>query len=155
MIRIENVKQIFNTFDPSPFHERDLDSDFEEFVLTVAEEIWSEGKNFKGYQIDIVMDELPSPSQYKEIFHKDASMESVSSAGGADDNSNLKFTDPPFQRSSPLLVPNAVIDEDKAENVSVSDNVSVPSRRIEFGRKRKWSISSYDKAATLSPANAS
>ena len=35
-LRLNNVGQLFNTMDPSPFHERDLDHDAEEFILSWA-----------------------------------------------------------------------------------------------------------------------
>lgn len=37
-LRLGNVGQLFNTMDPSPFHERDLDHDAEEFILSWARE---------------------------------------------------------------------------------------------------------------------
>ena len=37
-LRLNNVGQPFNTMDPSPFHERDLDHDAEEFILSWARE---------------------------------------------------------------------------------------------------------------------
>lgn len=38
VLRLSNVGQLFNTMDPSPFHERDLDHDAEEFILSWARE---------------------------------------------------------------------------------------------------------------------
>ena len=37
-LRLNNVGQLFNTMDPSPYHERDLDHDAEEFILSWARE---------------------------------------------------------------------------------------------------------------------
>ena len=37
-LRLSNVGQLFNSMDPSPFHERDLDHDAEEFILSWARE---------------------------------------------------------------------------------------------------------------------
>ena len=37
-IRLREVAQLFNTMDPSPFHERQLDADAEEFILARAHE---------------------------------------------------------------------------------------------------------------------
>jgi hypothetical protein len=37
-LRLSSVGQLFNTMDPSPFHERDLDHDAEEFILSWARE---------------------------------------------------------------------------------------------------------------------
>jgi hypothetical protein len=38
-IRVASIAQIFNSFDPSPFHERDLDRGAEDFVLDWAREL--------------------------------------------------------------------------------------------------------------------
>lgn len=37
-IRISDVRQLFNSLDPSPFHERDLDREAEEFIVGWADE---------------------------------------------------------------------------------------------------------------------
>ena len=37
-LRLNHVGQLFNTMDPSPFHERDLDHDAEEFIVSWARE---------------------------------------------------------------------------------------------------------------------
>ena len=37
-IKLNNVDQLFNTMDRSPFHERDLDHDAEEFIVSWAKE---------------------------------------------------------------------------------------------------------------------
>lgn len=37
-LKLREVNQLFNTMDPSPFHERDLDDDAEEFILSWARE---------------------------------------------------------------------------------------------------------------------
>lgn len=38
-VRIERVSQLFNTFDPLPFREKDLDKDAEEFIVGWAKEL--------------------------------------------------------------------------------------------------------------------
>jgi len=38
-IRIERISQLFNTFDPLPFRERDLDKDAEDFIVGWAREL--------------------------------------------------------------------------------------------------------------------
>lgn len=38
-IRVDQVSQLFNTLDPFPFHERDLDSDAEEYIVGWAREL--------------------------------------------------------------------------------------------------------------------
>lgn len=37
-LRINEVSQLFNSMDPSPFHEKDLDHDAEEFIVSWAQE---------------------------------------------------------------------------------------------------------------------
>jgi hypothetical protein len=37
-LSLQNVEQLFNTMDPSPFHEKDLDHDAEEFIVSWAQE---------------------------------------------------------------------------------------------------------------------
>lgn len=38
-VRIHRLAQLFNSFDPSPFHERDLDRDAEDYIVGWAREI--------------------------------------------------------------------------------------------------------------------
>jgi hypothetical protein len=38
-VRIQRVAQLFNSFDPSPFHERDLDRDAEDYIVGWAREL--------------------------------------------------------------------------------------------------------------------
>jgi hypothetical protein len=38
-ISLSKLQQLFNSFDPSPFHDRDLDHDAEEYIVGWAEEI--------------------------------------------------------------------------------------------------------------------
>src|ERR1041385_4027471 len=37
-LNLRDINQLFNTMDPSPFHEKDLDHDAEEFILSWARE---------------------------------------------------------------------------------------------------------------------
>jgi hypothetical protein len=37
-VRLENLRQFFNSMDPSPFYERDLDPDAEHYIVSWAEE---------------------------------------------------------------------------------------------------------------------
>lgn len=37
-IKVQTLQQIFNSIDPSPFHERDLDPEAEEFIVSWAQE---------------------------------------------------------------------------------------------------------------------
>ena len=38
-LRLKRLAQLFNTFDPAPFHERDLDDDAEAYIVACAREI--------------------------------------------------------------------------------------------------------------------
>src|SRR5262245_66549986 len=38
-LNLSRFSQLYNSFDPSPFHERDLDQDAEEYIVSSAEEI--------------------------------------------------------------------------------------------------------------------
>ena len=42
-IRVDEVSQLFNTLDPFPFHERDLDGDAEEYIVGWAREVAHQG----------------------------------------------------------------------------------------------------------------
>ncbi len=37
-IRVQEINQLFNTMDPSPFHEKDLDDNADEYIVSSAEE---------------------------------------------------------------------------------------------------------------------
>ena len=37
-VNLQDLEQFFNTMDPSPFHEKDLDDDLEEFIVNWATE---------------------------------------------------------------------------------------------------------------------
>lgn len=37
-VRISDLRQLFNSFDPAPFHQKDLDSDAEEYIVGSADE---------------------------------------------------------------------------------------------------------------------
>src|ERR1035441_7190800 len=37
-IFVDRIEQLFNSMDPSPFHEKDLDHDAEEFIVSWAQE---------------------------------------------------------------------------------------------------------------------
>ena len=42
-VRVREVAQLFNSLDPSPFHERDLDDDAEDFIVGSARELPHDG----------------------------------------------------------------------------------------------------------------
>lgn len=59
-LRLRDLAQLFNSLDPSPFHERDLDADAEEFIVGWARE------NAKGegeFRLEIQLAEAPRPER--------------------------------------------------------------------------------------------
>ena len=51
-IHIRDAQQLFDSRDPAPFHERDLDSSFANYLIAYADEINSRKKQFQ-IEIDI------------------------------------------------------------------------------------------------------
>lgn len=43
-VRIQELSQLFNSMDPTPFHHKDLDPDAEEFITSWAQELPREGE---------------------------------------------------------------------------------------------------------------
>jgi hypothetical protein len=63
-VRIHELKQLFNTIDPSPFRERDLDPDCEEFIVAWARELPRD----QPFRIQIRIDrERPPPELLKDV----------------------------------------------------------------------------------------
>jgi hypothetical protein len=71
-LRLRSLSQLFNSMDPSPFHEKDLDDDAEEFVV--------------GWAM-----ELPKDRPVRLIIHVEASKEDSESAGLVADAVNNFF----------------------------------------------------------------
>lgn len=60
-IRLGRVAQLFNSLDPSPFRERDLDSDAEDYIISWAEEIaWQRPLLLV---IHLPVDQMPEPGR--------------------------------------------------------------------------------------------
>ncbi len=55
-IKLNRIEQLFNSMDPSPFHERDLDHDAEEFIVNWARELPSKAE----LTLKIYLHEWPS-----------------------------------------------------------------------------------------------
>lgn len=55
-LRLRDLAQLFNSMDPSPFHERDLDADAEEFIVGWAQEHPKD----RELELEIYVNELPS-----------------------------------------------------------------------------------------------
>ena len=56
---LRDLSQLFNSMDPSPFHEKDLDHDAEEFILSWAREVPPE------HEVELVihLETMPSPER--------------------------------------------------------------------------------------------
>jgi len=62
-LRLRNIGQLFNSMDPSPFIEKDLDDDAEEFVVSWAQEFAPEAP----IRLRIYLDQWP-PEDPKELI---------------------------------------------------------------------------------------
>jgi hypothetical protein len=63
-VRIHELRQLFNSIDPSPFRERDLDPDCEEFIVSWARETPPD----RALRVDIRVDrEQPAPELAAEV----------------------------------------------------------------------------------------
>lgn len=49
-VKVAEIHQLFNSMDPSPFHERDLDHDAEQFILSWAQECPSHAALKRGHR---------------------------------------------------------------------------------------------------------
>jgi hypothetical protein len=56
-IRLTQASQLFNSMDPSPFHERDLDHDAEEYIVSWAREVHED----HPFRLRIVLREAANP----------------------------------------------------------------------------------------------
>ena len=61
-ISLNRLPQLFNSLDPSPFHERDLDQDAEDYIIGSAEEIGLQRPI--ALVIHLPADQLPAPSAH-------------------------------------------------------------------------------------------
>ena len=80
-VRIHDLRQLFNSIDPSPFRERDLDPDCEEFIVSWAREMAPD----RDLRVEIRIDrEQPAPelaadvpSAVRSHFAREASLEDL------------------------------------------------------------------------------
>lgn len=59
-LRLRELAQLFNSMDPSPFHERDLDADAEEFIVGWARE---HVKDHSEFELHVHLVEPPPPER--------------------------------------------------------------------------------------------
>jgi hypothetical protein len=62
-LNLRDINQLFNTMDPSPFHEKDLDHDAEEFILSWAQEF------HRHEPVDLIvhLEKLPEGQEAKRL----------------------------------------------------------------------------------------
>ncbi len=80
-VRVHELRQLFNSIDPSPFRERDLDPDCEEFIVSWARELPRE----RALRVEIHVDrEQPEPHLLAAIapavqshFSREADLENL------------------------------------------------------------------------------
>lgn len=69
-VNLRDVGQLFNTMDPSPFHEKDLDHDAEEFIVSWAQEIpVREPVSLIVHLAEWPKDQEPQPLVERAIHH--------------------------------------------------------------------------------------
>lgn len=60
-VNLNRLVQLFNSLDPSPFHERDLDQDAEDYIVSSAEE--ASRQHSLRLVIHLPVDQLPTPGE--------------------------------------------------------------------------------------------
>jgi hypothetical protein len=69
-LKLRELGQLFNTMDPSPFHEKDLDRDAEEFIVSWAREFPLDGPVTLVIHLDALPPEQePQPMIERAIHH--------------------------------------------------------------------------------------
>jgi len=65
-LSLRDVDQLFNTMDPSPFHEKDLDHDAEEFILSWAQEF------HRHEPVDLILhlEKLPAGHDARQVVEQ-------------------------------------------------------------------------------------
>jgi len=80
-VRIGEVRQLFNSMDPSPFRDRDLDPDCEEFIVSWARELGAD----RRFRIEIHLEREPVgqhvleqiPLAVQSHFHRELDMQEL------------------------------------------------------------------------------
>ena len=63
-VKVQNLQQIFNSIDPSPFHERDLDPEAEEFIVS-----WAQEHNLKRpFKLVVHLGQTPDRAEAERIL---------------------------------------------------------------------------------------
>ena len=65
-IKVQQLQQIFNSIDPSPFHERDLDPEAEEFIVS-----WAQEHNLKKpFKLVVHLGQIADRAEAERILHE-------------------------------------------------------------------------------------
>jgi len=80
-VRVGDVRQLFNSMDPSPFRDRDLDPDCEEFIVSWARELRPD----RPFEIDVHLEREPDsrdaleqiPLAVQRHFGRESEMQSL------------------------------------------------------------------------------
>ena len=65
-VKVQNLQQIFNSIDPSPFHERDLDPEAEEFIVS-----WAQEHNLKKpFKLVVHLGQNPDPAEAERVLQE-------------------------------------------------------------------------------------
>lgn len=65
-VKLQNLEQFFNSMDPSPFHEKDLDHDLEEFIVSWA----TEYPIHEPLQLVVYLEKRPSDTDARAIIER-------------------------------------------------------------------------------------
>ena len=65
-LSLRDVDQLFNTMDPSPFHEKDLDHDAEEFILSWAQEF----HRHEAVDLIVHLEKLPASHDARQVVEQ-------------------------------------------------------------------------------------
>lgn len=62
-LKLRELAQLFNSMDPSPFHDRDLDADAEEFIVSWARE----APHGEDVELTLHLETIPPPGRASEV----------------------------------------------------------------------------------------
>lgn len=62
-LKLRELAQLFNSMDPSPFHDRDLDADAEEFIMSWARE----APHGEAVELTLHLETIPPPGRASEV----------------------------------------------------------------------------------------
>lgn len=62
-LQLRDLAQLFNSMDPSPFHDRDLDADAEEFIVSWARE----APHADAFELVLHLGTIPPPGRLAEV----------------------------------------------------------------------------------------